>query len=64
MNGDNHALCNSLIYLTSRSLVMMVELRSFWCLLDRNIINMRARYIRSVANVWANKLNRHLDNYD
>jgi hypothetical protein len=32
-----------------------------WCLLDTTSINLRARYIRSAANVRADKLNRHLD---
>jgi hypothetical protein len=40
---------------------MMEELRRLWCLLDTNSINLRARYIISTANVWADKLIRHLD---
>jgi hypothetical protein len=40
---------------------MMDALRRLWCLLDTNIITLRGRYIRSVANVWADKLNRHID---
>jgi hypothetical protein len=42
----------------------MDELRRLWCLLDTNSITLRARYIRSPANVWADKRNRHLDNDD
>jgi hypothetical protein len=49
--------------LNSRSHIMMEELRRLWCLLDKNMINLRACYIRSAANVWADKLSRHLDNY-
>jgi hypothetical protein len=43
---------------------MMDELRRLWCLLDTNIITIRARYTRSAANVWADKLSRHLDSDD
>jgi hypothetical protein len=35
-----------------------------WCLLDTNFINLPARYIRSAANVWADKLSRYLDTND
>jgi hypothetical protein len=31
------------------------------CLLGTNNINLRARYTISAANVWADKLKRHLD---
>jgi hypothetical protein len=51
----------ALIKLTSRSPVMMTELRRLWYLLDTNDIHIRPRYIRSVANVWADKLSRELD---
>jgi hypothetical protein len=40
----------------------MEGLRRICWLLDTNSINLRARYIRSVANVWADNLSRHLDN--
>jgi hypothetical protein len=43
---------------------MMEELRRVWCLLDTNNINLRARYIKPAANVWADKLSRHLDSDD
>jgi hypothetical protein len=43
---------------------MMDELRRLWCLLDTNIITFMTRYIRSAADVWADKLNRHLDSDD
>jgi hypothetical protein len=42
----------------------MEELRRLWCLLDTKSINLKTRYIRSAANVWADKLSRHLDNDD
>jgi hypothetical protein len=41
---------------------MMEELRRLLCLLDTNNINIRACYSISAANVWADKLSRHLDN--
>jgi hypothetical protein len=31
------------------------------CILDTNTVNLHARYIRPAPNVWANKLNRHLE---
>jgi hypothetical protein len=43
---------------------MMEELRRLPCLLNTNIINLRARYIISATNVWADKLCRHLDSDD
>jgi hypothetical protein len=43
---------------------MTDELRRLWCLLDTNNINIMARYIKSAANIWADKLRRHLDSDD
>jgi hypothetical protein len=43
---------------------MIEELRRLCCLFDTNNINMRARYIRSAINVWADKLIRHLDSHE
>jgi hypothetical protein len=43
---------------------MMDELRRLWCLLDTNNITIRASYIMSAANVWADTLSRHLDSDD
>jgi hypothetical protein len=40
---------------------MMDKLRRLWCLLDTNSITTRARYVMSQANVWADKLSRHLE---
>jgi hypothetical protein len=44
--------------LTSRAPGLMAELRKLWWLLDVNDITIRAKYIRSAANVWADKLSR------
>jgi hypothetical protein len=43
---------------------MMTELRRLWHLLDVNDINIRPRYIRSAANIWADSLSRELDRDD
>eukprot|EP00873_Tetraselmis_striata_P016563 jgi/Tetstr1/436827/TSEL_025605.t1 len=43
---------------------MLAELRRLWCLLDSHGIHLRARYVRSAANVWADRLSRHLDSDD
>jgi hypothetical protein len=64
MHECNKALCHILTCLNSRSHVMMEEKRRLWCLLDTININLRACYIRSAANVLADKLSRHLDNDD
>ena len=64
LHEDNQAVCHVLTGLTSRSPVMMEELRRLWFLLDTNGIALRARYIRSAANVWADRLSRHLDSDD
>ena len=37
---------------------MMKELRKLWRLLDLEDITLRTRYIRSAANVWADRLSR------
>jgi hypothetical protein len=44
---------------------MMDELRKLWELIDTDNISIRARYIRSAANVWADKLSRetHRDDW-
>eukprot|EP00873_Tetraselmis_striata_P002144 jgi/Tetstr1/422408/TSEL_013246.t1 len=62
---DNQAVCNILAGLTSRSPKMMAELRKLLCLLDNNGVHMRARFMRSAVNVWADRLSRqYLDNDD
>jgi hypothetical protein len=43
---------------------MMDELRKLWELIDTNNISIRARYIRSAANVWADRLSRETDRDD
>jgi hypothetical protein len=51
----------ALTKLTSRSLVMMSELRQLWYPLDSNDIHVRPRYIRSTTNIWADTLSREMD---
>eukprot|EP00873_Tetraselmis_striata_P044241 jgi/Tetstr1/464505/TSEL_009263.t1 len=58
LHEDNQGVCIVLAAsLISRSLEMMAELRKLWYLLDNNGVHIRARYIRSSANVWADGLN-------
>eukprot|EP00873_Tetraselmis_striata_P022713 jgi/Tetstr1/442977/TSEL_031037.t1 len=64
MHEDNQAVCHVLSGLTSLSPKVMAELRRLWCLLDSHGIHLRARYIRSAANIWADCLSRHLDSDD
>eukprot|EP00873_Tetraselmis_striata_P006728 jgi/Tetstr1/426992/TSEL_017199.t1 len=64
MHEDNHAVVHVLTTLTSRSPAMMAELRRVCHLQDSQDIRLWARYIRSAANVWADRMNRHLDNDD
>ncbi len=61
---DNQAVVAVLTGLTSRSAPMMAELRKLWWLLDTNDISLRAKYIRSAANVWADRLSRQRDYTD
>jgi hypothetical protein len=64
MHEENQALMVVLSHLTSRYPFMINELLKLWELIDTNIINIRARYIRSVANVWADKLSRETNKDD
>eukprot|EP00873_Tetraselmis_striata_P010603 jgi/Tetstr1/430867/TSEL_002009.t1 len=64
LHEDNQAVCSVLAGLASRFPAMMAELRKRWYLLDSNGVHIRARYIRSAANVWADRLSRHLDSDD
>jgi hypothetical protein len=64
MHEDNQAVVAVLNHLTSRSPAMTDELRKLWELIDTNNINIRARYIRSAANVWADRLSRETDRDD
>ena len=61
---DNQAVQHILTNLTSRSPELMHELRKLWWLLDSNDITLRAKYSRSAANVWADRLSRAVDNGD
>jgi hypothetical protein len=61
LHEDNTAVVAALTKLTSRSPVMITELRRLWFLLDTNDIHIRSRYIRSTANVLADTLSRKLD---
>jgi hypothetical protein len=47
LHEDNTAVVATLSKLTTRSPVMMTELRRLWHLLDVNDISIRPRYIRS-----------------
>lgn len=58
---DNTAVAAALTNLTSRSPVLMEELRRLWHLLDVNDIRVRPPYIQSEADVWADRLSRELD---
>jgi hypothetical protein len=40
---------------------MMSELRKLFLLTDENDIRIRTQYIRSAANIWADKLSRETD---
>eukprot|EP00873_Tetraselmis_striata_P027947 jgi/Tetstr1/448211/TSEL_035499.t1 len=64
LHEDNQVVCSVLAGLTPRSPTMMAQLRTLWYLLDSNGVHIRARYIRSAANVWADRLSRHLDSDD
>jgi hypothetical protein len=55
---DNQSVVGVLTNLSSRSPAMMAELRKLWWLMDTHDITLRARYIRSAANVWADALSR------
>eukprot|EP00873_Tetraselmis_striata_P011875 jgi/Tetstr1/432139/TSEL_021596.t1 len=61
---DNTAVLAALANLTSRSPVMMEELRKLWHLVDIHDISIRPRYIQFAANVWAGRLSRELDDSD
>jgi hypothetical protein len=58
---DNKEVCYVMANLTSRSPEMMHELRRLLYVVDSNTIHITPRYMRSAANTWADKLNRHLD---
>eukprot|EP00873_Tetraselmis_striata_P037165 jgi/Tetstr1/457429/TSEL_004213.t1 len=60
LHEDNHAVYKLLAGLTSRFPEMTAEQRWLWNLLDSNGIHV----IRSAANVWVDRLSRHLDSDD
>jgi hypothetical protein len=64
LHEDNQSVVGVLCKLTSRSPVMMTELRKLWLLLDENNIWLVPTYIRSATNVWADRLSRELDSMD
>jgi hypothetical protein len=64
LHEDNQSVVGVLTYLTSRSPTMMSELRKLLLLTDEHGISIRTGYIRSAANVWADRLNRETDNSD
>ncbi len=47
-----------LTHLTSRLPAMMSELIKLYLLTGENDIRIRTQYIRSAANIWADKLSR------
>ena len=64
LHEDNQAVVAVLTSLTSRSPAMMSELRKLFYLIDTNEIYIRPLYIRSAANIWADRLSRELDRSD
>ena len=64
LREDNQAVCAILTSLTSRSPLLMRELRRLWFLLDTSDITLHPRYIRSADNWWADALSRDQDHGD
>jgi hypothetical protein len=60
----NQSVVGVLTHLTKRSPAMMSELRKLVLLTDENDIRIRTQYIRSAANIWADKLSRETDTSD
>eukprot|EP00873_Tetraselmis_striata_P006875 jgi/Tetstr1/427139/TSEL_017328.t1 len=61
LHEDNQAVVGVLTNLTSRSPRLMAELRKTWYLMDTHGITLSVRYIRSAANIWADRLSREVD---
>ena len=55
---DNQAVVAMLSHFTSRNPELMRRMRKLWLLLDLHDIELQARYIRSEANEWADRLSR------
>ena len=64
LHEDNQSVIGVLTHLTSKSPVMMCELRKLFLLIDKYDIRVRTQYIRSAANIWADALSRTTDNSD
>lgn len=64
LHEDNQSVVGVLTHLTSRSPAMMSELRKLFYLLDSNDIRVRPLYIRTAANIWADRLSREQDHAD
>ena len=64
LHDDNQSVVGVLTHLTSRSPVMMAELRKLFLLTDENNIKIRTTYIRSAADIWADRLSREQDSSD
>ncbi|KAK3267985.1 hypothetical protein CYMTET_23486 [Cymbomonas tetramitiformis] len=58
---DNQAVVAMLSHFTSRNPELMRRMRRLWILLDLNDIELQARYLRSEANEWADRLSRDRD---
>ncbi|KAK3273086.1 hypothetical protein CYMTET_18658 [Cymbomonas tetramitiformis] len=58
---DNQAVVAMLSHFTSRNPELMRRMRKLWLLLDLHVIELQARYIRSEANEWADRLSRDKD---
>ncbi|KAK3246580.1 hypothetical protein CYMTET_43889 [Cymbomonas tetramitiformis] len=58
---DNQAVVAMLSHFTSRNPELMRRMRRLWILLDLNDIELQARYIRSEASEWADRLSRDRD---
>eukprot|EP00873_Tetraselmis_striata_P044799 jgi/Tetstr1/465063/TSEL_009791.t1 len=64
LHKDNMGVVHVLANLTSRSPLLMTELQKLWFILDSNGISIRARYIKTTANIWADRLSREIDHDD
>ncbi len=51
LHEDNQSVIEVLMHLTSKSPVMMCELRKLFMLIDKYDIRIRTQYIRSAANI-------------
>ncbi|KAK3241861.1 hypothetical protein CYMTET_48407 [Cymbomonas tetramitiformis] len=58
---NNQAVVAMLAHFTIRNPDLMRRMRRLWTLLDLNDIELQARYIRSEANEWADRLSRDTD---